>query len=898
MQPDDALRKPTSDSRFIPLSRAPYNVFLNPTSGLCQKSWTNYFDLPVQYTVEIYKGILDVTNDTLATRFLPDMEQRRRFLVVDEQVYKLYGEEILNYFKSHQVKPYVVVIPGGEENKTYVAVDKVLEELCEYGLHRREPIVAIGGGVVLDIVGFAASCYRRGVPYIRVPTTLLAIVDASVGVKTGVDYVSKTYGRLKNRMGAFYAPCAAFLDKKFIATQDDRNIINGLGEIMKLALVCSPELFDLLEKHGRRLIEERFQGDVDVADRVIQLSVQLMLEEIGPNLWEYKLERSTDFGHTFSKIIEMEAEPPLLHGEAVNIDGFFCVILAHRRKLISTRERDRVFNTMKALNLPTIDPLCVPKVLWRGLEDAIEHRHGKQRLPLLNVTRNESCIVSSPNVSYTDTHVKAKLQLKKNVVEFSQNEQLKVIPKELHYEFCTKLKPAKLGLLQVGWGGNNGSTVTAGIIANREGICWETRSGIEKPNLFGSLSQHGTLRLGLTEDGTEVFVPLKKLLPLVEPKDLVLGGWDISACNLAEAVERAHILEPDLKKKLRPYLQPMVPLPGILDLEFIAKNQLPRANNVIEAKGKAQQVEIIRQDIQKFKKEHQLDFVVVVWTANSERYSVEIPGVNDTAENLLKSVSCNHKEVSPSTLYAIASILEGCPYINGSPQNTFVPGCIQLAEERQVFIAGDDFKSGQTKMKSVLVDYFIGSGMKVESMVTYNHLGNNDMFQLTDGEMWKPKSAAKSRVIEDIVCSNGTLYEPRESPDHVVVVKYVSSYGDSKSDVSEYVTKTFLNCPYRTVMYNNCLDSALCAPLIIDLAIFTELFHRVSYRTGDMKEFVSMHPILSSLSFYMKIPRTPSKEPHINALHRQRSCIENMFRALVGLTGEENLLLDTKCPQK
>lgn len=103
-------------------------------------------------------------------------------------------------------------------------------------------------------------------------------MDASVGVKTGVDYVSKRQGPLKNRMGAFYGPCAAFLDKSFIGTQDERNIVNGLGEIMKLALVRSVELFELLEMHGARIVEERFQGMDDVADRVIELSIQLMLE--------------------------------------------------------------------------------------------------------------------------------------------------------------------------------------------------------------------------------------------------------------------------------------------------------------------------------------------------------------------------------------------------------------------------------------------------------------------------------------------------------------------------------------------------------------------------------------------------------------------------------------------
>mmetsp|Transcript_3229 Transcript_3229/g.9852 ORF Transcript_3229/g.9852 Transcript_3229/m.9852 type:complete len:433 (-) Transcript_3229:233-1531(-) len=365
--------------------RAPRNVFtrtVNLSAG-CDKEWTNYYELPVEYTVECYRGLFAIGNDTLATRFMPENGLRRRFLVVDDKVDELYGKMIRQYFDHYSVSARIVVIPGEEENKRFEMVDRIFEELCDFGLHRREPIVAVGGGVVLDIVGFTASLYRRGVPYIRVPTTLLAIVDASVGVKTGVDYVSKKHGPLKNRMGAFYAPCAAFLDKSFIATQDERNIVNGLCEIMKLALVRSRELFQLLEDHGPRVIAEKFQGADGVADRIIELGIQLMLEELGPNLWEYKLERCVDYGHSFSKIIEMVAEPALMHGEAVNVDGFFCVVLSHRRRLISTAVRDRIMATMHAMKLPTYDKSCTIDVMWQGLLDAVEHRHGKQRLPLI-----------------------------------------------------------------------------------------------------------------------------------------------------------------------------------------------------------------------------------------------------------------------------------------------------------------------------------------------------------------------------------------------------------------------------------------------------------------------------------------------------------------------------------
>lgn len=166
--------------------------------------------------------------------------------------------------------------------------------------------------------------------------------------------------------------------------------------------------------------------------------------------------------------------------------------------------------------------------------------------------------------------------------------------------------------------------------------------------------------------------------------------------------------------------------------------------------------------------------------------------MNDTAENLIKSVAMSHSEISPSTIFAMASILEGCPFINGSPQNTFVPGVIDLAESRGVFIAGDDFKSGQTKLKSVLVDFLVNAGIKPLAITSYNHLGNNDGFNLSAPEQFRSKEISKSNVVDDMVSSNSMLYSEKEYPDHTVVIKYVPSVGDSKRAMDEYVSEIFM----------------------------------------------------------------------------------------------------------
>eukprot|EP00183_Erythrolobus_madagascarensis_P000042 CAMPEP_0185848730 /NCGR_PEP_ID=MMETSP1354-20130828/3496_1 /TAXON_ID=708628 /ORGANISM="Erythrolobus madagascarensis, Strain CCMP3276" /LENGTH=562 /DNA_ID=CAMNT_0028549163 /DNA_START=12 /DNA_END=1703 /DNA_ORIENTATION=- len=475
------------------------------------------------------------------------------------------------------------------------------------------------------------------------------------------------------------------------------------------------------------------------------------------------------------------------------------------------------------------------------------------------------------------------------------------------FHFRTERHARKLGLMQVGWGGNNGSTVTAAILASRHGISWSTRQGKVQPNYNGSIVHSSTLRVGFDSDGSDVFVPVRSMVPMAHADELVLSGWDIAGENLHDAMVRAQVLDPDLIERLKEVASDLTPLAAAFDPNFIAKNQLPRANNVIHG-SKQQQLEQLRKDIRDFKLKHDLGYVAVVWTGNSERYSDTTGGQLDTDQGLLDAIAANHAEVSPSTLYAVAAVLEGCAYINGSPQNTFVPGCVELAQKHGAMICGDDFKSGQTKMKSVLADYLVSCGVKIKTMVTYNHLGNNDMYQLTDEVMWKPKSASKSRVIEDIAQSNGLLYKRDELPDHVVVVKYVPFLGDSKRDVSEYTSEAFLNSHYTTIMHNSALDSILCAPLIVDLAILAELFDRVRLRQlppdepsssqfgkhDDAQEFHKMHSVMSVLGFFMKIPLTPPGEPIINALNRQRGCIDNMLRALVGLPPENHLLLASK----
>ncbi|GFR11192.1 inositol-3-phosphate synthase 1-A [Trichonephila clavata] len=502
--------------------------------------------------------------------------------------------------------------------------------------------------------------------------------------------------------------------------------------------------------------------------------------------------------------------------------------------------------------------------------------------------------VQSPNTRYTEKYIEADYKYDTTIVK-KEKGILKVIPRATRVQFRTSKHVPKLGVMLVGWGGNNGSTLTAAILANKHNITWRTKEGIKKPNYFGSLLQSGTTRLGTSETSGDLYIPFKDMLPLVNPNDIVLGGWDISSCNLAESMERAEVLDYDLQRQLKPMMEKMKPLPAVYDKDFIAANQESRADNLIPG-TKWEQLEQIRKQIREFKEKNQVGKVIVLWTANTERFCDIREGLNDTWNNLLKSIKENESEISPSNLFAVASIMEECAYINGSPQNTFVPGVIELAEKNNVLIGGDDFKSGQTKFKSVLVDFLIGAGIKPVSVVSYNHLGNNDGKNLSAPQQFRSKEISKSNVVDDMVASNSVLYAPGEKPDHCVVIKYVPYVKDSKRALDEYTSEIMMNGKNTIVCHNTCEDSLLAAPIILDLVILTELCQRISFRILSSSEttFQPFNSVLSILSYLCKAPLVPKGTPIVNALARQRSCIENLFRGCLGLPPVNHLDLEHK----
>uniref|UniRef100_UPI0037E78B66 2-epi-5-epi-valiolone synthase n=1 Tax=Semicossyphus pulcher TaxID=241346 RepID=UPI0037E78B66 len=359
-------------------------------------TWTVVSPIVFTYKVTESRGLLDPSNDTLLFGHITDPQQLedfkksikpvKRFVVVDQEVYKIYGPKLTDYLEVNNVLYKILALPTTEENKSMEMALKILEEVNNFSLDRRtEPIIAIGGGVCLDIVGLASSLYRRRTPYIRVPTTLLSYIDASVGAKTGVNFAN-----CKNKLGAYIPPTAAFLDLSFIQTVPRRHISNGLAEMLKMALMKHLGLFELLEEHGRMLLDTKFQVDNSVyahsclqaASRATNIAITTMLEELAPNLWEDDLNRLVDFGHLISPALEMKVLPSLLHGEAVNIDMSYMVYVSKESGLLTEEEKQKIINCMVGLELPVWHESCTMELIQKSLQDRLKHSGGLVRMPL------------------------------------------------------------------------------------------------------------------------------------------------------------------------------------------------------------------------------------------------------------------------------------------------------------------------------------------------------------------------------------------------------------------------------------------------------------------------------------------------------------------------------------
>ncbi|TAN28100.1 MAG: iron-containing alcohol dehydrogenase [Castellaniella sp.] len=335
--------------------------------------WQIRAERPADYDIVETEGIFDVRNPLLLTPNAPGAN--RRFVVLDAGIPRHHAAALERYFECHGIRAQILRLPAGEQNKnlqTYLTIQRALDA---FPFHRRdEPIIVVGGGVLCDVAGFAASCFRRGVPHIRIPTTLMAYVDAAVGVKTGFNFDEH-----KNRIGSFTPPLRVLLDRQFLDSLPRRHILNGVCEILKLAIIKDAALFARLEAHGAGCIASRFQ---DTQSRlVLNQAIDGMLAELAPNLFEDELARAVDFGHTLSYGLE-HIRSDLLHGEAVLLDMVISTFIARRRHLLPEADATRILHLFDTLGIvPQTVHLDIER-MWQSLHERTEHRNGLQRVPL------------------------------------------------------------------------------------------------------------------------------------------------------------------------------------------------------------------------------------------------------------------------------------------------------------------------------------------------------------------------------------------------------------------------------------------------------------------------------------------------------------------------------------
>jgi len=345
-------------------------------------SWVIEAHLPVSFKIKNSPNIFSPSNNDLLECGSQGAGSRR-LVIIDRNICKYYLADVEKYFMTNKVDIHIVAIDATEADKNLNTLLIILHEMENFGvLRRQEPIIAIGGGVLLDIVGLASGLYRRGVPYIRVPTTLVGLIDASVGVKTGINFDVR-----RNRLGGYYAPVAAYLDVAFLNTLPALEISSGFGEILKMAVIKDSILFSLLERNSMKFANKNFL-DCEELDEILNRAVDGMVSELNDNLWEKDLKRVVDFGHTFSPTIEMRsiedrAYKNLTHGQAVTLDVIFSSIISMRRNLLSRKDIIRIMSVARSLDLPTNHELFVdPLALIESLNDTQRHRDGNQNLPI------------------------------------------------------------------------------------------------------------------------------------------------------------------------------------------------------------------------------------------------------------------------------------------------------------------------------------------------------------------------------------------------------------------------------------------------------------------------------------------------------------------------------------
>jgi myo-inositol-1-phosphate synthase len=419
----------------------------------------------------------------------------------------------------------------------------------------------------------------------------------------------------------------------------------------------------------------------------------------------------------------------------------------------------------------------------------------------------------------------------------------------------SNIKPAngKLGILIPGLG-----AVATTLIAGVEAV----KKGISQP--VGALTQMGNIRIGKRTENR--YPKIKDFVPLADLNDIVFGGWDVYADNVYEAAINAKVLEAGLLNQVKAELEAVVPMKAAFDKNY-AKNL---DGEHVKTGTRYELAEQLMDDIRNFQESNGLDRVVIVWCGSTEVYFEESE-IHQTVEAFEQALKDDDKRIAPSMLYAYAALKLGVPFANGAPNLTVdIPALVELSKLTETPIAGKDFKTGQTLMKTILAPGLAARALGVKGWFSTNILGNRDGYVLDDPDNFKTKEVSKLSVLEDIL-------QPEENPElygelyHKVRINYYPPHGDNKESWDNIDIFGWLGYQMQIKINFLCRDSILAAPVALDLALFIDLAKRAE-----------MSGIQEWLSFYLKSPQTaPGLRPE-HDIFKQLIKLQNTLRHMMG----------------
>jgi myo-inositol-1-phosphate synthase len=412
----------------------------------------------------------------------------------------------------------------------------------------------------------------------------------------------------------------------------------------------------------------------------------------------------------------------------------------------------------------------------------------------------------------------------------------------------------KLGVLTPGMGAV-ASTFIAGVLAARQGL--------HAP--IGSITQMAHIRLGTKEENRNPLI--REFVPLASLDDLVFGGWDPISPNALEAARTAGVLTTEDLNAISSELEAVVPMEAVFDQRWVSRLDGVRVKHI---DSKWDQAMAVIDDIATFKAENGCDRLVMVWCGSTEAYQ-EPSEVHVSVAAFEQGLRDNDANISPSQIYAYAALQSDVPFANGAPNLSVDLECmIELAKTRGVPIAGKDFKTGQTLMKTLLAPGFKARMLGLRGWYSTNILGNRDGEVLDDPENFKSKEVSKLGVLD-------TILQPDVYPDlygnidHVVRINYYPPRGDNKEGWDAIDIFGWLGYPMQIKVDFLCRDSILAAPIVLDLALFMDLAHRAG--SSGVQEW---------LSFYLKAPQAAGEAPAEHDLFIQQTKLKNTLRVWMG----------------